>query len=274
MTLLEDPCQNSVIARAITQNSYEIENNALFYVLLSLFNIGMNEHQLEKVYQCMTKKKKPLVMPKLSKLQSPMHSHMWQDYLGDTDMYFTYLEFFCHQIHCYGIKSVMDQYYYYGPLSQSIGSPLIHLAMGIQHHQSQVVAQGLAHLASTFQNASFIVNSSSGCFTAHQILVDQIRVDPRFSLQSKQLLKNAQELLKDYVSLWKMPPDGLNELRLLTVQMMVALEEMSLLLNTINALNILYPNNSCPEHMVRIQLLNLMCYYIHQGRPLIPIMER
>jgi hypothetical protein len=193
----------------------------------------------------------------------------------------------------------MDHYFYKSPLSQSIGSyrlPIIHLALGMQYKLEEVISQALAYLAASYQDASFLYHQprqlEGGYLNAHQILVDQVRVDPRFAsfhtgqdhLKNiyRNILKSTKELLKTYVYLWKRPAcanDALEELCVLAAHMMmkpvrhglrkhyVDLGTGGVLLNTMIAVHVLYPNNSCPIEIVLVQFLNLICYYIAQGRP-------
>jgi hypothetical protein len=194
----------------------------------------------------------------------------------------------------------MDYYFYQSPLSLSIGShrlPITHLALGVQYKLEEIIGQALAYLAVSFQDASFLyhqpseLDNKNGCLNVHQILIDQVRVDPRFASfhadkehnsTSREILKNSKELLRTYVYLWKRPEqvdDALEELRVIAAHMMmkparhglhnqyVDLGTGGVLLNTMSAINVLYPNNSCPVNIVLVQFLNLICYYIAQGRP-------
>lgn len=250
-----------------------------------------------------------LLIPKILKLQNPIQENAWQDYFGDADMYAEYMEFFDRQIIYHGVDQALEQYFYNSPLAHSVGShrlPVAHMALGIQYKLNELIGQALAYLAITFQDGSFLKNQpsqlcNSGYLTAHQILVDQIRVDPRFGSshgmvtinnsdnqqvqlpKCKKILNNTKELLQTYTYLWKVPEnvhDALKELRLLATQMMLSPVKSGLrrkqytdvgtggiLLNTINAIDILYPNNSCPKDILLVQFLNVIYYYIALGRP-------
>ncbi|KAG2190125.1 hypothetical protein INT46_001528 [Mucor plumbeus] len=250
-----------------------------------------------------------LLIPKILKLQNPIQESAWQDYFGDADMYAEYMEFFDRQIICHGVDCTLEQYFYNSPLAHSVGShrlPVAHMALGIQYKLNELIGQALAYLATTFQDGSFLKNQpsqlcNSGYLTAHRILVDQVRVDPRFGLshgeitinnsdtqqvqlpKCKNILNNTKELLQTYTYLWRVPEnvqDALMELRLLATQMMLSPVKGGLrrkrhidvgtggtLLNTINAIDILYPNNSCPKDILLVQFLNVIYYYIALGRP-------
>ncbi|KAI8646025.1 hypothetical protein BD408DRAFT_480273 [Parasitella parasitica] len=208
-----------------------------------------------------------LLIPKTFKLPNPIQESAWQDYLGDADMYAEYMAFFDRQIICHGVDNALKQYFYDSPLAYSVGShrlPVAHMALGVRYKLDELIGQALAYLATTFQDGSFLKSqpsqlSNSGYLTAHQILVDQT-----------------------YTYLWKVPEnvdDALEELRLLATQMMISPVKGGLrrqyidagtggsLLRTINAIDILYPNSSCPRDILRVQFLNVIHYYIALGRP-------
>ncbi|KAL9547945.1 hypothetical protein MBANPS3_005925 [Mucor bainieri] len=183
--------------------------------------------------------------------------------------------------------------------------PVAHMALGVKYNLNELIAQALAYLATTFQDGSFLKDQptslcNSGYLTAYHILADQVRVDPRFGPshgiiainqgdqqqvqlpQCKKVFKHTKELLQTYTHLWKVPDnahDALNELRLVATQMMISPVKSGFrrqhldmgtggtLLNTINAIDILYPNNSCPRDILLVQFLNVICYYIALGRP-------
>ncbi|CEP19461.1 hypothetical protein [Parasitella parasitica] len=249
-----------------------------------------------------------LRIPKTPKLQSPIQESAWQDYLGDADMYTEYMTFFDRQILCHGVDNALKQYFYDSPLAHSVGShrlPVAHMALGVRYKLDELVAQALAYLATTFQDGSFLKSQppqlcDSGYLTAHQTLVDQVRVDPRFGSSyglvtinknsdcqhlpkcKKILIRNTHELLQTYTYLWNMPEnvdDALQELRLLATQMMITPVKAGLrrqytdagtggtLLSAINAVDVLYPDASCPRDVLRVQFLSLICYYIALGRP-------
>lgn len=251
-----------------------------------------------------------LLIPKISKLQNPIHESAWQEHLGDTDMYAEYMTFFDRQIMCHGVDNAMKQYFYDSPLVHSVGShrlPVAHMALGVKYNLNELIAQALAYLATTFQDGSFLKDQptslrNSGYLTAYQILADQVRVDPRFGAsygimaahqgdqqqvqlpRCKTVFRHTKELLQTYTYLWKVPEnvhDALNELRLVATQMMISPVKSGFrrqnldmgtggtLLNTINAIDILYPNNSCPRDILLIQFLSIICYYIALGRPTI-----
>ncbi|KAL7308987.1 hypothetical protein PS15m_011126 [Mucor circinelloides] len=315
MTILDDPRRNHIIVRSIIQDgySYQMEYkdqiNILFYLVLNLYN-KIPDKQLNKVYQNVIHNMDSLLIPKISKLQNPIQEKAWQDHLGDVDMYAEYMEFFDRQIICHGVDNALKQYFYNSPLAHSVGSyrlPVAHMALGVKYKLNELIAQALAYLATTFQDGSFLKNQpsqlcNSGYLTAHQILVDQVRVDPRFGSshgiivtnqsdqqqlqlpKCKKIFKHTKELLQTYTYLWRIPEnvhEALNELRLVATQMMISPVKSGLrrqnidvgtggtLLNTINAIDILYPNNSCPKDILLVQFLNVICYYIALGRPTI-----
>ncbi|KAK4516886.1 ATP synthase F0 subcomplex subunit OSCP atp5 [Mucor velutinosus] len=276
--------------------------------LTNAFCVIVPDEQLNKVYQHVVHTMDSLLIPKILKLQNPIHESAWQVHLGDTDMYAEYMRFFDRQILCHGVDNAMKQYYYNSPLAHSVGShrlPVAHLALGVKYNLNELIAQALAYLVTTFQDSSFLKSQpaslcNSGYLTAYQILTDQVRVDPRFGAthdaiatnqvdhqqvqlpQCKKVFKHTKELLQTYTYLWKVPDnvhDALNELRLVAAHMMISpvksgfrRQNMDMgtggtLLNTINAIDILYPNNSCPRDILLVQFLNVICYYIALGRP-------
>lgn len=228
-------------------------------------------------------------------------------------MYSAYLHFFDSEITIHGVDHTIKQFFHKSPLSQSIGSqrlPTVHLALGVQHGLSEVTAQALAYIATTYQDTSFLLDQPSelcntGYLTAHEILMEQVRVDPRFSsfpltpslgyheaqnhpdnnqITYRKITKNTKELLRTYVYLWHVPEhvkDAINELRILAAHMMIKPVKSSNglrkyhvdlttggnLLNTFNAMETLYPNHTCPKPLIRVLFLNLICSYIVQGRP-------
>lgn len=225
-------------------------------------------------------------------------------------MYSSYLEFFDRQMVIHGVQHTLNHFFYKSPLAQSIGSqrsPSTHLALGIQHGLPEVIGQALSYMASFYQDTSFLLEEpielcDRGYLTAREILIEQVKVDPRFGsfpstpylgygqrheskLTYKKILKSSKELLRTYVYLWKVPSDvkeALNELRILTAHLMMyqvknAVQQQKhkvststvdgSLLGTLNAIDILYPNNTCPIHLVRIQFLNIILSYIVQDRP-------
>jgi hypothetical protein len=229
-------------------------------------------------------------------------------------MYSSYLDFFDREITIHGVEQTIKQFFYKSPMAQSIGSqrlPTVHLALGVQHGLSEVVAQALSYMATTYQDASFLLDQPAwlcdqGYLTAHEILIEQVKVDPRFdsfpatpiiggapgghhqldnTITYRKILKNTKELLRTYVYLWRVPEtakEALSELRILAAHMMIKpikhtknnsrkyninLDTGSNLLNTLNAMEKLYPNNTCPIALIRVQFLNLICSYIVQGRP-------
>lgn len=271
-------------------------------------NTIVPDKQLSKVYRHVVRGMDSLLIPKISKLQNPIHESAWQDHLGDTDMYAEYMSFFDRQIMCHGVDNAMKQYFYDSPLAYSVGShrlPVAHMALGVKYNLNELLVQALAYLATTFRDGSFLKNQptpmcNSGYLTVYQIVADQVRVDPRFGPshgmkaanqddqqqmqlpQCRKIFKHTKELLQTYTYLWKVPDnvhDALNELRLVATQMMISPVKSGFrrqnidmgtggtLLNTINAIDILYPNNSCPRDILLVQFLNVICYYIALGRP-------
>lgn len=110
-----------------------------------------------------------------------------------------------------------------------------------------------------------------------------MKMDLRFGsfsskLAYRKILKSASGLLYTYVYLWELPSNvenALNELRALAAYLLLSptgtshsgLDTPGNLLKSINAMDILYPNNTCPTLLVRVQFLNVICSYILQGRP-------
>lgn len=209
-------------------------------------------------------------------------------------MYSSYLQFFDQQISRYGTHPTLQRFFYHSPLANSIGSqrlPTVHLALGIKYALPQVIGQGLSFIATSYQDSNFLratnVSDSHGALTAYEILVDQVHVDPRFepfsvSLQQsikvryEKMLKSTQELLRNYVYLWKMPQnsnDALHELCVLAAHLVLTLGngEQDNLIKTIQAMKILYQKDTCPLELVRVQFLNVICWYILQGRPKIKL---
>lgn len=213
-------------------------------------------------------------------------------------MYSSYLEFFNRQVMNYGVQDTLNQYFYGTMLAQSIGSqclPMAHLALGLKYGLPKVVVQALSYIATSYQETSFLLDEAeifynNGYLTAHEILVDQVRVDPRFEMLSSKLtyrkiLKIGRELLRTYVYLWKMPNNvevALNDLRDLAARILLTsvnkdqqqqdqtnLRLSCNLLKSINSVAIIYPNNTCPIPLIRIQFLNVISSYILQGRPTI-----
>ncbi|KAI9261355.1 hypothetical protein EDC94DRAFT_659873 [Helicostylum pulchrum] len=103
---------------------------------------------------------------------------------------------------------------------------MVHLALGLKHALPEIIAQALSYAATSHQDTTFLLDEreilyNNGYFTAHEILVNQVKVDPRFGpfspkLTYRKILKSASELLHTYVYLWKLPSnieDALNELR-------------------------------------------------------------
>ncbi|CAO3654962.1 unnamed protein product [Mucor hiemalis] len=311
---ITDPRQSLVIVKAIIhdgrlyQMEYKDHKNTLLLVLLQLYNKDTTESQLAKIYNHMTKWMGPLLTPKISKLSFPLHIDNWQDYLGDRDMYSSYLEFFDRQMVIHGVQSTLDTFFYNSPMEQSIGSqrfPVVHLALGIQNELPEVIGQALSYMAAFYQDTSFLMEEpaelcDSGYLSSREILIEQVKVDPRFGSfpmtpylgygerhESKityhKVLKNSKELLRTYVYLWRVPIDvkeAINELRILAAHIMLAqikdgsaqkhkldLENSSNLLATLNALDALYPDDTCPTYLIRIQFLNIILSYIVQGRP-------
>jgi hypothetical protein len=205
-----------------------------------------------------------------------------------------------------GIKFVTERYFYNGNLETSVGAqrqPIIHLSLGIQYKLPGVVAQALAYLSSTYKVVDFLTSSTEydeysddglseddddfqvtyRC-SAYEIVMEQIKHDPRFNIllttkhrNDKQsifdtVLRNQQFLLRTYISSWRIndTKSALSELRTLATQIMAGshvLKDSRILLETIMALDVLYPNNSCPAEIVRIQFLTFICSYIALGLP-------
>lgn len=205
-------------------------------------------------------------------------------------MYPSYLEFFDRQIAIHGSQLTLQRYFYNSPLAHSIGSqrlPMVHLALGLKHALPEIIGQGLSYVASSYQDSGFLFTelAGNGRLTAHEILIDQVNVDPRFrsfstvvgqprKVMYQKILKSTKELLRNYVYLWKVPThssDALNELRILAAQMMLTKDNGDNLLKTISAMDILYPNDACPIQLCRVQFLNVICSYILQGRPKIKL---
>lgn len=217
-------------------------------------------------------------------------------------MYSSYLEFFDRQITMHGSQHTLQHFFYNSPLAHSIGSqrlPMVHLALGLKYALPEIIGQGLSYIATSYQDTRFLLEElySNGHLTAHEILIEQVKVDPRFGsspttigcvqhqntkVAYQNILKSTKELLRNYVYLWRVPnhtSDALNELRILAAHMMMSPMKSGLLkyhvdlgtsgnlLKTINAMDILYPNGTCPIELVRVQFLNIICSYILQGRP-------
>ncbi|ORZ23122.1 hypothetical protein BCR42DRAFT_404028 [Absidia repens] len=156
----------------------------------------------------------------------------WLKHLGDTSCYQSYLSFFDSELNQYGVDSVLT--YYLNSMQPSIHSQLqhlVHLTLGLEHDLPLMVSEGLAYLASTFDEASPWIVSSAECrnpstqslpqsssrsvvnqCTFDYLLFDCIQSDPRFNgimeggrplvAKVKHLLKNHGPLLQNYLQQW------------------------------------------------------------------------
>ncbi|KAI7892864.1 uncharacterized protein EV154DRAFT_601353 [Mucor mucedo] len=291
MTILPDPRQNAIILKAIQDNSllyqmeYKHHQNHLLYILIRLYELGVSNGELKKVYGQSIQKMDMLRIPEVPKLALPLYENNWFNHLGDKDLYSSFLQFFDHQISVHGTRHTLERFFYQGPLSLTIGShrlPIVHLALGIKYEIPQVIAQALSFLASSFRDSSFLLCPSHvdegpmGYLTAHEILVEQVQVDPRFrpfsasvqqpiQVRYEKMLKSTQELLRKYVYLWQIPKDkgeALLELGVLARQM----GEKDILVKTTEAMSVVH-DKTCSVEVLRVQFLNVICWYILQGRP-------
>ncbi|KAG2231886.1 hypothetical protein INT48_008912 [Thamnidium elegans] len=251
---------------------YKGAQNNLLYIILKLHDLGVSDQQLTSVYHSIIHSMDTLLLPKIYKLYAPLHIN--------NCMYSSYLEFFGRQVINHGIQDTLNQFFYCTSLSQSIGSqclPMVHLALGLKHDYPEIITQALSYAATSYQDTSFLLDErgvlyNNGYFTAYEILINQVKVDPRFGsfsskLTYRKILKSARELLHTYVYLWELPnniEDALNELRVLAACLLLSptdndrqqnhtgLDITGNLLKSINAMDILYPNNTCPTLLVRL----------------------
>ncbi|KAI8645574.1 hypothetical protein BD408DRAFT_411672 [Parasitella parasitica] len=136
--------------------------------------------------------------------------------------YGDYLAFFDRQLSALGLEETMDRYFY--SINPSIGSqiqPLVQLSFGIEHDLPEIITQALAYYASSYLDASAILdycqpysgeNQVNNTHFVNTILFDLIRADQRFdgkidgnnTFQSavKLLLKSKSDLIKTYMAVW------------------------------------------------------------------------
>lgn len=106
-------------------------------------------------------------------------------------MYSSYLESFGRQVINHCIQDTWNNFFYCNPLSLSIGSqclPMAHLALGLRDNLLEIIAQALFYAATSHQDTSFLLDEreilfNNGYFTAHEILKNQVKVDPRFDFR-------------------------------------------------------------------------------------------
>ncbi|KAI7883883.1 hypothetical protein K492DRAFT_192244 [Lichtheimia hyalospora FSU 10163] len=217
----EEPVRS--LLQALIKNHHDVfhiehrdQPNELARVLVALHDLGATQEQIIQGYYKVT----PTLVPLLHTEQKTIviTQDTWQDYLGHTQYYKAYLAFFTEQIQELGIEATIDRFLFDidNPLSTSFGSqlqPLVHITFGFEYGMENIVAQGLAYLASSHTDIHSLIQECSNGHCIHEpedILFDMVAADPRFDGRMeaadtvpaaiKILLKSQASLLATYVN--------------------------------------------------------------------------
>ncbi|KAI8334220.1 hypothetical protein BC941DRAFT_432395 [Chlamydoabsidia padenii] len=215
----------------------------------------------------------------------------WNKHLGNTSCYQSYLSFFDDEIKHYGTQLVLRKYLNTMPPSiHSQLQPLVHLAFGLEHDLPLMVSEGLAYLASTMDDASpWLVSTTTSSTHPRQssfdyLLFDCIQSDPRFNgvmeggrpvaAKVKLLLKNHGPLLQNYLLQWLTLDDDLNmdELMAVVLRMMSQnlvdkpTHQLLASIVAIRSLTTIWTPHRLSQ-WIQVQGLLMMCTFIVQHRP-------
>jgi hypothetical protein len=203
-----------------------------------------------------------------------------------------------------GLDETLDRYFY--SLEPSIGSqmqPLVQLSFGIEHDLPEIISQALAYYASSYLDASSILeycqpysgeNQLNNIQFVNTILFDLIHADQRFdgkiegnnTFQSavKLLLKSKSELIKTYMAVWssysQSPQQKLDALLYTAATLTKAASRQQashveldwflaggqLIDSALAIQKIIRPDQL--ENWVNLQFLSTLCTFVVQGRPM------
>lgn len=203
--------------------------------------------------------------------------------------YRPYLAFFTEQIQDLGIEAAIDHFLFDvdSPLSTSFGSQLqslVHISFGLEYGMQDIVAQGLAYLASSHTDIQDLVqehDNSHGVHEPEDILFDMVAADPRFDGRMetadtipaaiKILLKSQASLLATYVNTASLrSPEQLVHLAAKILSMMQHCRSGASLLASALAIQALASTGRNVNQLLRIQWLATLCTYIAENRPMQP----
>ncbi|KAI8368124.1 uncharacterized protein BYT42DRAFT_624606 [Radiomyces spectabilis] len=230
-------------------------------------------------------------------IENVIHRDNWQDYLGQSKQYRSYLLFFENEAGRVGLNAVLEEYFYHQRLQQSIGGqlqPLVHTVFGIQRGFPELVIQGLAHLASSYIDVSDWLDDRLSPLQAYKddhlpnILFDLVQADPRFSGRIdgydtfdealKILLKSKKELLQIYVAEAAKHPYDIRDLCSLALCLMQPSSHQTLdyhlndgqLVESCLAIQTLKEYQGDVNQLLQLQFLVTLCIYLLQERPTPP----
>lgn len=203
-----------------------------------------------------------------------------------------------------GLEEALDRYFY--SLEPSIGSqmqPLVQLSFGIEHNLPEIITQALAYYASSYLDASAILeycqpysgeNQANNIQFVNSILFDLIHADQRFdgkiegnnTFQSavKLLLKSKSDLIKTYMAVWsgysQSPQQKLDALLCTATTLAKVASKQNathveldwflaggqLIDSALAIQKVIRPDQL--ENWVNVQFLSTLCTFVVQGRPM------
>ncbi|KAK6354609.1 hypothetical protein TWF696_003751 [Orbilia brochopaga] len=131
-------------------------HNHIAHHLLAIYALGADPANLQFAFDTNIKMQKPIGDEKPPALQTISQSTSWEDYLGKTELYHTFLEFFQNAINEVGWEKTIAQYLFSEQavkdgmperLVAGFLHPWIHLGYGIEFEQPAIVAEALAQTA-------------------------------------------------------------------------------------------------------------------------------
>ncbi|CEP14785.1 hypothetical protein [Parasitella parasitica] len=193
--------------------------NNIIRVLVNLHKFQATKDQLAIAYE---KTKLDVASIHVSNSSDKINEKNWIEFLGTSSSYGDYLVFFDKQLSALGLEETLDRYFY--SIEPSIGSqiqPLVQFSFGIEHDLPEIITQALAYYASSYLDASAILeyckpysgeNQVNNIQFVNTILFDLIRADQRFDGKIegnntfhsavKLLLKSKSDLIKTYMAAW------------------------------------------------------------------------
>ncbi|KAJ8656390.1 hypothetical protein O0I10_007958 [Lichtheimia ornata] len=288
----EEPVRS--LLKALIKNHHDVfhiehrdKPNELARVLVALHDLGATREKIVQGYY----KVIPTLVPLLHTNQKALTitRDSWKDYLGDTQYYRAYLAFFTDQIQDLGIESTIDNFLFDidSPLSTSFGAqlqPLVHMTFGLEYGMQDIVAQGLAYLASSHTDIQLLIQEYDNGHCAHEpehILFDMVAADPRFDGRMetadtvpaaiKILLKSQASLLATYVNTASLrSPEQLVHLAAKLLPIMQHCRSGASLLASALAIQAWASTGRNVDQLLRIQWLATLCTYIAENRPMPP----
>ncbi|KAI8577740.1 hypothetical protein K450DRAFT_250601 [Umbelopsis ramanniana AG] len=213
----------SLVLRAVTDHhkvhriGRQDSNYTLAQALLSLYDMGADIGKINSTYHIMAADLEPTA----SISQGSINAENWRAYIGKTEMYRGFVEFFDRELASRGVESVFEVYFP-SLLDGCLGShsvSLAHIAFGLENSLPNMISEGMAHICTTYLDTSDILSVQSTTGMKCDEVLDMIHYDQRFdgrlSLHFvnnvKLLLNSRRDLLRTYMNYMQTTPKTIAE---------------------------------------------------------------